>query len=103
MAHRSANVPSEVAGVRAMKRPSVPGPHVVVRSIAFTPSALEALEDLTSNIALKMAKKSSASAVVRALLRLAVDLPEVTERLAALVEHEQVNEAVSWGKAPKSR
>jgi len=86
-----------------MKRPSVPGPHVMVRSIAFTPSALEALEDLTSSIALKTAKKSSASAVVRALLRLAVELPQVTDKLAALIEHEQVNEAVSWGKPPKSR
>ena len=86
-----------------MKRPSVPGPHVVVRSIAFTPSALDALEDLTSSIAAKTAKKSSASAVVRALLRLASDIPDVTQKLAALIEHEQVNEAVSWGKPPKSR
>jgi hypothetical protein len=40
---------------------------------------------------------------VRALLRLAVDVPEVTDKLVALVEHEQVNEAVSWGKPPKPR
>lgn len=96
-------MPAQLGGAPVVKRPSVPGPHMVVRSIAFTPSALEALEDLTSSVALRTAKKSSASAVVRALLRLAADVPHVTDKLAALMEHEQVNEAVSWGKPPKGR
>lgn len=86
-----------------MKRPSTPGPHVVVRSIAFTATALEMLEDLTASVGEKSGKKSSASAVVRALLRLAADVPDVRSRVAALIEHEQVNEAVSWGKPPKAR
>ena len=58
----------------------------------------------TAGIAVRTGKKSSASAVVRALLRLAVDVPEVkSEKLTALIEHEQVNESVSWGKPPKTR
>ena len=103
MAHSSTNVAKELAGAALVKRPSEPGPHVVVRSIAFTPTALEALEDLASSVAGTSGKKSSASAVVRALLRLATEIPDVKQKLAALIEHEQVNEAVSWGKAPKTR
>jgi hypothetical protein len=102
MDHRSANA-SRLGGVAVVKRAAGPGPHVVVRSIAFTPAALEALEDLAANVALLAGKKASASAVVRALLRLATDVPDVKEKLAALIEHEQVNELVSWGKPPKTR
>jgi hypothetical protein len=102
MEHRIADA-SKLRGVAVVKRPAGPGPHVVVRSIAFTASALEALEELASGIALSTGKKSSASAVVRALVRLASDVPDVQERLAALIEHEQINESVSWGKPPKAR
>lgn len=76
---------------------------MVVRSIAFTPTALEMLEELTASVAATTGKKSSASAVMRALLRLAADVPDVKGKLAALIEHEQVNEAVSWGKQSKAR
>src|SRR4051794_25739887 len=87
MAHSSTNVAKELAGAAHVKRPAAPGPSVVVRSIAFTPTALEALEDLTSSLAGESGKKSSASAVVRALLRLAGDIPDVKQKLAALIEH----------------
>jgi hypothetical protein len=99
MVHSNATSPA--ASVPTVKRPSAP--HVVVRSIAFTPTALEMLEELTASVAETTGKKSSASAVVRALLRLASELPGVKDKVAALIEHEQVNEAVSWGKQPKAR
>jgi len=95
--------PAQPARGTGMKRPAGPGPSVIVRSIAFTPTALDVLEDLTAGIAVRTGKKSSASAVVRALLRLAVDVPDVKSKLTALIEHEQVNESVSWGKPPKTR
>jgi Arc/MetJ-type ribon-helix-helix transcriptional regulator len=79
-----------------MKRASATPPQVVVRSIAFTQDALETLEQLAARIGPRMGRKSSASAVVRALLRHAQDLPEIAERLAALIEQEQDN--VSWGR-----
>jgi hypothetical protein len=75
-------------------------PHVVVRSIAFTPAALEALEDFASKIATRTGRKASVSAVVRALLRNAQEIPDVLEKLGSLVEHEQINEVV-WGKPPR--
>jgi len=75
-------------------------PHVVVRSIAFTPAALEALEDLAAKIAQRTGRKASVSAVVRALLRNAQEIPDVLQQLATLVEHEQINEVV-WGKPPR--
>ncbi|HXU74133.1 MAG TPA: hypothetical protein VN947_32785 [Polyangia bacterium] len=84
----------------AKRTPDRPPPHVVVRSIAFTPAALEALEDLASKIAGRTGRKASVSAVVRALLRQAQEIPDVFERLATLVEHEQMNEVV-WGKPPR--
>jgi hypothetical protein len=77
-------------------------PTVVVRSIAFTPSALDALESLAALVASRTGRKSSASAVVRALVRQAQDDPGMAERLAALVEHEQATEVV-WGKPPRPR
>ncbi|MND06640.1 hypothetical protein D3C83_281260 [compost metagenome] len=47
-------------------------------------------------------RKSSASAVVRALLRHAESDPALAERLAAIVEHEQATE-VFWGKTARPR
>jgi hypothetical protein len=77
-------------------------PTVVVRSIAFTPSALDALESLAAMIAARTGRKSSASAVVRALVRQAQEDPAMAERVAAMVEHEQATEVV-WGKPPRPR
>jgi hypothetical protein len=77
-------------------------PTVVVRSIAFTPTALDALEALAATVAARTGRKSSASAVVRALLRHAQDDPVIADRLTALVEHEQTNE-VFWGKPARPR
>src|SRR6476620_711353 len=65
-----------------MKRSAGAPPQVVVRSIAFTQDALEALERLTTTIGARGGRKSSASAVVRALLRHAQDVPEIAEKLA---------------------
>jgi hypothetical protein len=76
---------------------------VVVRSIAFTPAALEELEQLAERIAARTGRKSNASAVVRALLRYAQEDDDATAKLAALVEHELTNESLSWGKPPRSR
>jgi hypothetical protein len=86
-----------------VKRPAGSSPSVVVRSIAFTPAALDALEQLAASIAARTGRKSSASAVVRALLRHVHEIPDVVPKLAALVEHEMTNESLSWGKPPRSR
>ncbi|MDB4971143.1 MAG: hypothetical protein JWN44_6832 [Myxococcales bacterium] len=86
-----------------VKRSAGSSPNVVVRSIAFTPAALEALEQLAAAIATRTGRKSSASAVVRALLRQAQEIPGVTDKLATLVEHELTNESLSWGKPPRGR
>lgn len=75
-------------------------PHVVVRSIAFTPNALATLEVLAAEVTQRTGRKASVSAVVRALLRHTKDVPDVTSKLAALIEHEQANELV-WGKPPR--
>src|SRR6185312_3883479 len=92
-----ADTASEARRRMAERTPDRPPPHVVVRSIAFTPAALE---DLASKIAGRTGRKASVSAVVRALLRQAQEIPDVFERLATLVEHEQMNEVV-WGKPPR--
>jgi hypothetical protein len=86
-----------------MKRAISTPPSVVVRSIAFTPAALDALEQLAASIATRIGRKSSASAVVRALLRHVQEIPDADQKLAALVEHELTSEALSWGKPPRSR
>lgn len=72
-------------------------PHVVVRSIAFTPAALETLEDFAATIARRTGRKASVSAVVRALLRSAQEIPDVVDKLVSFVEHEQAND-LTWGK-----
>ena len=84
------------------KTPSAGVPRVVVRSIALTPSALDALESLATTVARQTGRKSSASAVVRALLRHAQSDPDVAGRLVGIVEHEQAHELV-WGKPPRAR
>jgi hypothetical protein len=86
-----------------MARPgSTRTPTVVVRSIAFTSSTLDALESLATTVAARTGRKSSASAIVRALLRHAQMDPSIADRVAALVEHEQATE-VFWGKQARSR
>ena len=84
------------------RTPGGSNPHVVVRSIAFTPATLESLEELASSIATRTGRKASVSAVVRALLRHVKDGPDLISKLASLVEHEQTNEIV-WGKPPTRR
>jgi hypothetical protein len=75
--------------------------NVVVRSIAFTPATLAALEALAAEIAPLTSRKASVSSVVRALLRYAHELPDVAAKLGEIIEHEQSNEIV-WGK-PRRR
>lgn len=82
------------------RTPDRPPTNVVVRSIALTAATLEALEGYASQIAARTGRKASVSAVVRALLRNAQEIPDVLEKLTSLVEHEQVNE-VTWGKPPR--
>lgn len=76
--------------------------HLIVRSIAFTPAALQALEALASRIATMTGRKTSVSAVVRSVLRYVDEQPDAATILASLVEHEQANEVV-WGKPPRPR
>jgi hypothetical protein len=86
-----------------VKKPGAgPASHIVVRSIAFTPATLEALESLASQVATRTARKPSVSAVVRALLKHARELPDVIDKLSAIVDHEQSTEVV-WGKPSRSR
>jgi uncharacterized protein YigA (DUF484 family) len=103
MEHKIHGTPATGAVRAPMKRTGGSSPSVVVRSIAFTPAALDALEQLAASIAARTGRKSSASAVVRALLRHAQEIPEITAKLSALVEHEATNESLSWGKPPRSR
>src|SRR5688500_15740148 len=77
-------------------------PQVIVRSIAFTAASLEALEALAEKIATRTERRTSVSAVVRALLRHHQRDDELVAKLADLVEHEQRNEVV-WGKQPRPR
>lgn len=85
-----------------MKQPSErSSANVIVRSIAFTAAALDALEELASAIAARSGRKASVSAVVRALLRHAQETPNVMEKLAGLVEQEQARDVV-WGKPRQS-
>jgi hypothetical protein len=76
--------------------------HVVVRSIALTPAVLEILESLAADIAGRTTRKPSVSAVVRALLRMTQETPDLRDRLAELVDREQKTEVV-WGKPPRAR
>lgn len=86
----------------AKRTPNGAPPHVVVRSIAFSPSTLDALEAMAKGVASRTGRKASVSAVVRALLRHVQKGPDLSGTLATLVEHEQSTEIV-WGKPPRSR
>jgi hypothetical protein len=94
--------PTTLVRSNSVKRPRRSPPHVVVRSIAFTPNALDELETLAAGIAARTGRKASVSAVVRALLRNAQEVPNILERLGTLVEHERAREVV-WGKPPRDR
>jgi hypothetical protein len=85
-----------------MKRSATLPPQVVVRSIAFTPEALEALEGLCTTLAARTGKKASASAVVRALIRQYGKDPDIVANVLATIEEEQTSGTV-WGKQARSR
>lgn len=84
--------------VRMVKRtPQGTPPNVVVRSIAFTPSTLASLEALAAEISPRTERKTSVSAVVRALLRYSQEIPNIGVKLGDLIEQEQTSEVI-WGK-----
>jgi hypothetical protein len=81
-----------------MKRTPQGAPsNVVVRSIAFTPATLAALEALAAEISPRTERKTSVSAVVRALLRYSREIPQIAAKLEELIDKEQSSEVI-WGK-----
>jgi hypothetical protein len=72
-------------------------PALVVRSIALTPAANAALERLIAGVSEKTGRKTSASAVVRALLR-GAEQQNLAARVAGLIEAELNAGEVVWGK-----
>jgi hypothetical protein len=77
-------------------------PALIIRSIALTPAADAVLERLIAGASEKAGRKTSASAVVRALLRGAEQRDLVT-RVAGLIEVELNAGEVVWGKVRATR
>jgi predicted transcriptional regulator len=72
---------------------------LVVRSLSFTPATAETLDRLIGQVSERRRRKTSASAVVRALLRY-VERQDVAPKIAAAIEAELNAGEVVWGKAP---
>lgn len=72
---------------------------LVVRSLSFTPATAETLDRLVDEVSERRRRKTSASAVVRALLRY-VERQDVAPKIAAAIEAELNAGEVVWGKAP---
>ncbi len=77
-------------------------PALVIRSIALTPAADATLDRLIAEVSEKTGRKTSASAVVRALLRCA-EQRDLAARVAGLIEAELNAGEVVWGKARAAR
>lgn len=77
-------------------------PALVIRSIALTPAADAVLERLIAEVSGKTGRKTSASAVIRALLR-GAEQREIVTRVASLIEAELNTGEVVWGKARAAR
>jgi hypothetical protein len=77
-------------------------PALVVRSIALTPAADATLDRLIAEVSERTGRKTSASAVVRALLR-SVEQRDLVARVAGLIEAELTTGEVVWGKARAAR
>jgi hypothetical protein len=86
------------APARPRKSAGAGQPVLVVRSIALTPAADAVLERLIAGVSEKTGRKTSASAVIRALLRGAEQRDRVT-RIAGVIEAELNTGEVVWGKA----
>jgi Arc/MetJ-type ribon-helix-helix transcriptional regulator len=76
---------------------SVEQPRLVVRSISLTPAASASLDALISEASTRAGRKVSASAVVRALLRLA-EQRRLSGPVATQVEAELNTGEVIWGR-----
>lgn len=77
-------------------------PVLVVRSIALTPAANATLDRLIAYTAERTGRKTSASAVVRALLRY-TEQQDLAAHIATLMEAELHTGEVVWGKMRKQR
>jgi hypothetical protein len=77
-------------------------PALIVRSIALTPAADATLDRLITEVSERTGRKTSASAVVRALLRSA-EQRDLVARVVGLIEAELTTGEVVWGKARAAR
>jgi hypothetical protein len=77
-------------------------PPLVVRSVALTPAAQATLEQLIAQASAVTGRKTSASAVVRALLAWAAQEDLGTELVRLMAAELQTGEVV-WGKARTRR
>jgi hypothetical protein len=80
------------------RRPPAALPPLVVKSIALTPAALATLQRLIREVARAHGRTTSASAIVRALLRYA-ERQGAGKALGALVAAETASGEVVWGRA----
>jgi hypothetical protein len=78
-------------------RPAAEQPPLVVRSLSLTPAASTALDSLIEAASARTGRKISASAVVRALLRVA-DQRGLASQVLAQVEAELNSGEVRWGR-----
>lgn len=75
-------------------------PDLVVKSISLTPAALAILERYVRQISSATNRKTSASAVIRAMLRqMDRERPDLVPVLATLVDTEAHTGEVVWGKS----
>jgi hypothetical protein len=79
------------------RRPADEAPPLVVRSVALTPAAQATLESLIAQASAAIGRKTSASAVVRALLQWA-EHQQVRDELVRLIAAELQTGEVIWGK-----
>ena len=84
------------------RRPADEAPPLVIRSVALTPAAQATLEQLIAQATAAIGRKSSASAVVRALLQWA-EHEHLGAELVRLIAAELQTGEVAWGKARKRR
>ena len=88
------------AAARGAKRaPAAPAPAALaVKSIALTPAAVATLQRLIREVSRASGRTTSASAIVRALLRYA-ERQDAVATLSALIQSETRSGEVVWGKA----
>jgi hypothetical protein len=82
------------------RRPADLTPPLVIRSVALTPAAHQALEALIAHVSAATGRKASASSVVRALLQWA-ERHDLGDALVQLIAAELQAGEVVWGKRRK--